>query len=105
MHGISVADKTPTLSTDYVDKAFAVKAGAELGRLAEAKRKYDNLDRNGKAARQLISHFQGYGINGVMYFWIWLKVEQEHMSQRDVAFMLGITESRVSQIVRAIKQD
>ena len=92
------ATENVSLSTDYIDKVFAAQAGRYLG-----ERRYDAIDRRGKAVRKIIRHFSGYGSRGVLYYWVWQAVTEEGLSHAETARMCGCSLSSIGRVLAKIK--
>lgn len=92
-------DRATALSSDYIDKAFPSELAADILR----ERRYDLLQRRGREARPLLNYFSAFGSLAVRFFWMWQLKNQECLKNEEIAIILGISESRVSQIFKEIK--
>lgn len=88
------------LSADYMDKVFAKTAAEWLGN-----RLHEKLDERSKHVRKTIRFFGKCKtpVLAAQFFWIWNATISEGMNQEEIAYILGITQGRVSQILRQIR--
>lgn len=94
-------DRASPLSSDYIDRTFPLKETTSF--LGE--KYYSYIDKKGREAKALIKHFTQFGVNGVLYYWIWMEYKKENYSQHDIARMLGLSQQRVSQIINIIRRE